>query len=187
MSTSNNTDMTFSSYVEMLLVAILRPFSHVTESQFGPFWPKNRCYGHCTSLMDTIWTFRAFTSLNSEYWYIPMLATIVFVTLRENTYNPILTEALIKACKCLDEMAVKFLLASDALSAIRGALKRTGMPMPAYLRAFLGPGIRHRKDGLLHHAVARLMPEEGSGIGDGEELRYQDLFDELVDLDIDGT
>jgi hypothetical protein len=179
-------DTTPSSYVEVLLVAILRPFFHFTESQFGSFKPKDRCYNHCTNLMETIWTFRALTSLYGEYWYIPILATVGFMTFREHAHSPVLTETLIKACKSLDEMTGTYPLAIDALSAIRGAFKRTGMPVPTYLQAFLGSEARHAKDGLLHHAVAKLMPEEDWTSESREELRYQELLDELEDARMDG-
>jgi hypothetical protein len=45
---------TISSYVECLLVAVLRPFLLMTEAEFGPFDPKARCYAHCGRLMDTM-------------------------------------------------------------------------------------------------------------------------------------
>lgn len=136
--------------------------------------------------MDTIWTFRAFTSLNDEYWYIPMLATVAFMTSREHARSPVLTETLIKACKCLDEMAATYPLATDALRAVRGVFNRTGVSVPTYLQAFLGSGARHRKDGLLHHAVAKLMPEVWTG-EKREELRYQELLDEFEDEEMNGV
>ncbi|KAJ4992891.1 hypothetical protein SVAN01_01595 [Stagonosporopsis vannaccii] len=172
------------SYVELLLGDILRPFSHWTKSQFGPFNPKDRCYAHCISLMDTIWMFRAFTSLNGEYWYIPMLATVALMILREHTESPMLTETLIKACKCLHEMTSMYPLAFDALRAIRGAFKRIGMSAPTYLQAFLGSGVRHTADGLLHHAAAKLMPDAASSSEARSEVRYQELLDELDDVEL---
>jgi hypothetical protein len=47
--------------------------------------------------------------------------------------------------------------------------------------------VRHRKDGLLHHAVAALLPSpaEVGRIGSGAELRLQELLDEFDDIDID--
>jgi hypothetical protein len=183
----NKTKTIFSSYVDLLLMAVLRPFSHFTRLEFGPFQPRDRCYSHCTSLMNTIWTFRALTSLHSEYWHMPMLATVAFVSFREADGIPALRETLVKACKCLDEMKLMYPLARDALSAIRGVFGRTGMSVPAYLQAFLVPAVGHREDGLLHHAVVRVMPERDSKNGDTQELRYQDLLNDLEDVEIDGT
>lgn len=117
---------------------------------------------------------------------MPMLATVAFVSFREAERIPALRETLVKACKCLDEMTIMYPLASDVLSAIRGAFRRTGMSVPAYLQVFLVPGVRHREDGLLHHAVARLMPERDSKNEDTEELRYQDLLNDLEDVEMDG-
>ena len=51
---------------------------------------------------------------------------------------------------------------------------------------FLNSGITHGNDGLLHRAVAKLMPGEGWS-SDGDELRYQELLEELDDLEIDGV
>lgn len=137
--------------------------------------------------MDTIWTFRALTSLSGEYWYIPMLATVAFMTLREHTESPILTEAIIKACKCLHEMKSMYPLASDALSAIRGAFKRIGVSVPTYLQRFLESGTRRTADGLLHHAAAKLMPEAGLSNETRSEVRYQELLDELDDVELKGS
>lgn len=135
--------------------------------------------------MDTIWTFRAFTNLNGEYWYIPMLTTIACMTFREHTDSPVQTETLIKACKCLHELTAIYPLASDALSAILGAFKKTGTPLPTYLQRFLGSGVRHRKDGLLHRAAAKLMPDENWTHEAMGEMRYQELLDEL-DAQVEG-
>ena len=115
-----------------------------------------------------------------------MLATIAFMTFCEHAHSPVLTETLIKACKCLHEMTPMYTLAADALSAIRGAFKRAGLPVPTYLQTFLNSGITHGNDGLLHRAVAKLMPGEGWS-SDGDELRYQELLEELDDLEIDGV
>lgn len=116
-----------------------------------------------------------------------MLATVAFITFREAERIPPLRETLVKACKCLDEMTVMYPPASDTLSAISGAFKRTGMPIPVYVQAFLVSRIRHREDGLLHHAVARLMPEEVTKSEERAELRYQDLLNELKDVEMDGV
>jgi len=137
--------------------------------------------------METIWTFRAFSSLNGEYWYIPMLATVAFMTLREHTESPMLTEALIKACKCLNEMTFMYPLASDALLAIRGAFKRIGISVPVYLQGFLAYGAAHTADGLLHHAAAKLMPDENVSSEIRSEVRYQELLDELDDVELKGS
>ena len=108
-----------------------------------------------------------------------MLATVAFIAFREHTNNPVQTETLIKACKCLHELTATNPLAADALSAVRGAFKRTGIPLPTCLQSFLGSETRHRKDGLLHFAAAKLMPDEDRSNEAMEEVRYQELLDEL--------
>jgi hypothetical protein len=173
--------------VECLLVAILRPFWRFTKADFGPFDPKDRCYAHCASLMDTIWTYRAFASLNAEYWYNHTLATVAFISFREHENSSVQTEILIKACKCLHEMTELFPLAVDSLSAIRGAFKLAGMAVPTYLQPFLENGINHRKDGLLHHSAAKLLPggDLSSTNAAQQEMRYQELLDELDSIGLD--
>ena len=185
-SVKSRTNASDSSNAELLLGDILRPFSQFTELQFGPFQPKERCYAHCISLMDTIWTFRAFASLNGEYWYIPMLATVACMTLQEHNTSPMLTETIIKACKCLYEMLTLYPLAADALAAIRGAFKRANMPVPVYLKEYLGTKSAHTKDGLLHHASAKLILGVGVLSENRDDIRYQELLDELDDVELDG-
>lgn len=163
----------------MLLGDILRPFSQFTKMQFGPFEPKERCYSHCISLMNTIWTFRAFTSLKSEYCYIPILATVAFMTLQEHSVSLILTETLIKACRCLYELSSEYPLATDALSATRGAFKKLNMPVPMCIRDYLACRSRHTQDGLLHGAIARLMLTIGAANVGGSLVRFQDFLDAL--------
>lgn len=181
------TDECISSYAELLLANILRPCSQFSKIQFGPFSPKRRCHDHCVSLLDTIWTFRAFTSLHGEYWYIPLLATVSLMTFQDHTDRPMLTDTLIKACKCLDEMSLVYPLAADALSAIRGAFKRTETPIPKYLEGYLGNRVGRMKDGLLHHAAARLMPHLNLCDQTGDGVRYQELLDELDDIELEGS
>ena len=150
--------MTNRSYVECLLVAILRPFSRITKAGFGPFDPKDRCYAYCASFMDTIWTYRAFASLNAKCWYNHTLPTVAFISFREHANSSVQTETLIQARKCLHEMTGIFPLAVDSLSTIRGAFKLAGMMVPTYLQAFFGSGIKHRKHGMLHYPAAKLSP-----------------------------
>jgi hypothetical protein len=185
-SVKSRTNASDSSNAELLLGDILRPFSRFTELQFGPFQPKERCYAHCISLMDTIWTFRAFASLNGEYWYIPMLATVACMTLQEHSTSPMLTETIIKACKCLYEMLTVYPLAADALAAIRGAFKRANMPVPVYLKQYLGTKSGHTKDGLLHHAAAKFILGVGVSNENRDDIRYQELLDELDEVELDG-
>lgn len=84
-------------------------------------------------------------------------------------------------------MTAMFPLAADSLSAIRGAFKLAGMVVPAYLEPFLGPAIKHRKDGLLHHSAAKLLPEKGLPVSnsDRQEMMYQELLDELDSIGLD--
>jgi hypothetical protein len=175
-----------SSHVECLLVAVLRPFLLMTEAEFGPFDPRARCYAHCGRLMDTMWTYRAFAALNVEYWYTHTLATIAFVIFRDHAQSSILRETLTKACKYLHELTVRFPLAADSLTAIRGAFKLAGLPVPIYLQPFMSK-LRPSKDRLLSHSAAKLPPGNYNlkTISDGEEWKYHQLLDELDDLEID--
>ena len=134
--------------------------------------------------MDTIWTFRAFASLNTEYWFMHILGTIAFVTFREHADNPVLAQTTIKACKGLLELTERYPLAADVLTAIRGAFEIAGMPVPTYLQTFLG-GAKHRRDGLLHHAAGSVLPSEERTDESAGETRYQELLDELDGIGLD--
>lgn len=134
--------------------------------------------------MDTVWSFRAFASLNTEYWYMHTLATVGFITFRDHTNSPVQTETIIKACKCLQELEERFVLASDALSAIRGAFKMAHMPVPTYLRPFLGH-VKHSEDGLLHHATAYILPSEGQPDEAADDTKYRELIEELEGVGLD--
>lgn len=137
--------------------------------------------------MGTIWTFRALTTLRNEYWYIPMLATVAFLTLQEHRVSPMLTETLIKACKCLSEMKSIYPLAADALNAIRGAFRMTDMLVPEYLKEYLGSRTGRMKDGLLHHAAAKFMLKMDPSNKNRDEVRYQELLDELDDVELQSS
>lgn len=78
-------------------------------------------------------------------------------------------------------------MAADALSVIRGAFKMTGTTIPMYLEDYLGSGAGHMKDGLLHHAAARLMPHMNLSDQTTDQLRYQELLDELDDIELVGS
>lgn len=169
-----------------MLTAVLRPFSHMTEDQFGRFSPRERCYTHANSLMSSIWTFRAFAQLRFEYWLTHAVGTAAYIVLRDTRDAPAQMDTLIRACQCLDEMRTSLPLATDVLSGIQAALKRYALPVPAYMGKYFET-VHHRKDGLLHHAIAALLPgpKEVGRIGSGAELQLQQLLDELDSVGID--
>lgn len=168
---------------EILFTTILRPFCHLTKSQFGSFNPKHRCFSHAISLESVIWTFRACSVLHHEYWLCHAISTAAFITIGEREMSPMQIDTLIKACQCLREMGDTLPIALDCLSAIHGAFRRHGN-LPGYLKRFFVMGKLHRKDGLMHHAIAALMPEEEERNGEAgvEELSLQELL-----LGLDGV
>jgi hypothetical protein len=60
------------------------------------------------------------------------------------------------------------------------------MPVPVYLNEYLGTRSAHTKDGLLHHASAKLILGVGVLNENRDEIRYQELLDELDYVEIDG-
>ncbi|KXJ90100.1 nitrate assimilation regulatory protein nirA [Microdochium bolleyi] len=172
--------------LELMLVSVLRPFCQMTKEQFGRFDPRERCFAHVASMMSAIWTFRAFAHLRFEYWLTHPLGTGAFIVLQEAGKNePIHMDTLIRACQCLHEMRVSQPLASDVLSAIRAAFKRSKIPVPAYMDRYFDT-VKHRKDGLMHHAVAALLPSPlDDRTGGTAELQLQELLDAFDDIAID--
>ena len=172
--------------MEVIFTAILRPFSHFTKEQFGRFNPRERCYAHAASLVSAVWTFRAFSILRFEYWLSHALGTAAYIVVSEFKGGPTLMDTLIRACQCLHEMRVSLPLATDVLSGIEAAFKRYRLPMPEHLRKYFVTPIP-RKDGLMHHAVAALLPnsiEDNLNRGRAE-LQLQELLDGLDDIEID--
>lgn len=71
-------------------------------------------------------------------------------------------------------------MALDCLSAVHSAFKKSKLQLPAFMTRFFGPSVRHRKDGLMHHAVAALMPgDDGYDERSAHETRLQELLDDL--------
>lgn len=156
------------------------------KDQFGRFDPRERCFAHVGSMMTAIWTFRAFAHLRFEYWLNHPLGTGAFIILQEAVKNePIHMDTLIRACQCLHEMRGSLPLASDVLSGIRAAFRRSKIPIPAYMDRYFNM-VLHRKDGLMHHAVAALLPEPHSSPTNGAaEMQLQELLDAFDEVVID--
>ncbi len=169
-----------------MLTAILRPFSHMSREQFGRFDPKERCYAHASSLMACIWTFRSFSILRLEYYLTHVIGTAGYIVLREAENAPAQLDTLIRACQCLHEMRVSLPLATDVLSGIHAAFRRCKLQMPVYMQKYFTT-VRQRTGGLLHHAVAAVLPSktEVGRIESGAELRLQELLDDAMIIGVD--
>ncbi|KAH7127423.1 fungal-specific transcription factor [Dactylonectria macrodidyma] len=172
--------------LEVMLTAMLRPFSHMTKEQFGRFDPRQRCFTHACSLMSIIWTFRAFCQIRLEYYLVHPLGSAAYIVLGEAEDAPARMDVLVRACQCLHEMKVSLPLAIDVLSGIRAAFLRYKLPVPAFMKKYF-ESLQHRKDGLMHHTVASLLPSsiEAGRTGSGEEFQLQQLLDGFDSIDID--
>jgi hypothetical protein len=60
------------------------------------------------------------------------------------------------------------------------------MPVPVYLKQYLGTKSGHTKDGLLHHAAAKFILGVGVSNENRDDIRYQELLDELDEVELDG-
>jgi hypothetical protein len=168
--------------VEIMLVAILRPFAQLSKEDFGPFDPEDRCYAHTSSLMSSIWTFRAFCVLKYDYWLVHAISTAAFVAIRGLDHGPAQMDVLIRACQCLHEMASILPLATDCLSTINAAFRKSKVQLPSFVLKYFSAETVHQKDGLMHHARAALMPASESGPA---SPLYQELLDWLDNLEVD--
>ncbi|KAF5023005.1 hypothetical protein F66182_4963 [Fusarium sp. NRRL 66182] len=171
---------------EVMFTVLLRPFSHMSKERFGRFDPKERCLAHANSLMSAIWTFRSFAHLRFEYWLSHVIGTAAYIVLRETGDSPIQMDTLIRACQGLAEMRISFPIATDVLAGISAAFRRYQVEMPAFMRRYFDT-VKHRKDGLLHHAVAALLPnpQEIGRIGSGAEVQLQELLNDFDNIDLD--
>lgn len=178
-----------------MLTAILRPFAHLSAPQFGAaFTPRQRCYTHANRLMSLVWSYRSLAILRTDYWIMHPIATAAFIVLDNLQYGSEEVDTLVRAGRCLREMAEAFPLATDYLATIHAAFHRARVSVPGYAARYFEEA-RHRKEGLMHRAPAALLPAAmESEDGDGEESgskadatwgpSFQELLDALDDASI---
>ncbi|OBS23067.1 hypothetical protein FPOA_03630 [Fusarium poae] len=169
-----------------MFTVLLRPFTHMSKEKFGRFDPKDRCLAHAHSIMSTIWTFRSFAHLRFEYWLNHVTGTAAYIVLRDAGDSPVQMDTLVRACQCLEEMKVSFPIAIDVMAGIFAAFRRFKVQIPAFMSRYFDK-VTYRRDGLLHHAVAALLPSETEvgHIGSGAEVQLQELLDEFGGMGID--
>lgn len=133
--------------------------------------------------MSAVWTFRAFAQVRFEYWLSHGIGTAAYIVVREADESPTLMDTLIRACQCLHEMRVSLPLATDVLSGIHAAFKRYKLPIPPHVTKYFET-VKHREDGLWHHAVAALLPTspEVVRLGRAAELQLRQLLDEVDNI-----
>ncbi|KAH8646316.1 fungal-specific transcription factor [Xylariales sp. PMI_506] len=173
--------------VDLMLTAVLRPFCHMTKSEFGRFDPRERYLAHACNLMSSIWTFRAFYQIRFEYWFVHVVGTVAYAMLPEVEGGlPTCVDNLIRACQCLHEMKISLPLATDVLSGIHAAFKRYKLRVPPYMTKYFET-VRHREDGGMHHAITALLPSptDGGSLAPGVELQLRQLLTELDDSAVD--
>ena len=114
------------------------------------------------------------------------LGTAAFIVLEKAGEAPTEMDTLIRACQCLYEMRVSLPLASDILSGIRAAFKRNRLQVPLYINRYFEK-VEYRKDGLVHRAVAPLLPASNriGRIRCKAELQLQELLHEFNNTEID--
>ena len=172
-----------------MLSAILHPFVQLSKENFGRFDPKQRCYSHANRMMTAIWAFRALSILRTDYWLMHPISTAAFIVLNNLQHGSDEVETLVRASQCLREMTSAFPLAADCLSTINGAFKRARLQVPAYAHRYFAEA-RHRKEGLMHHAIAAIMPTEDSESSTSNRHStwgpsFQELLDELDEITLD--
>lgn len=175
-----------SVYVEVMLVAILRPFAAMSQQVFGRFSPRDQCAMHANNLMTIIWTFRAFGQLRFEYYLTHPLGTVAYILLMQHDGTEVQMDTLVRACQCLHEMRTMLPLAADVLSGIRAAFRLYKQGIPEYMARYFS-SLRHRSDGLLHHTVASLLPHSAQDTEDGYwvDVQLQALLKEFDNFDVD--
>lgn len=167
---------------ELMLTAILRPFGQMSKKEFGRFNPRERCCSHASKMINEIWTYRANAILKIEYWLMHPATVSGLIVVQDLELGSAEVDTLIRACQCVDEMRTTYPLATDCLSTIHGAFKRTRLQTPDYVRKFFVE-TRHRKDGLMHHAIAALMPTGNDSSPNSRiDNTWSPSFQELLDM-----
>ncbi|TQV98917.1 hypothetical protein V2A60_007385 [Cordyceps javanica] len=162
--------------LEVMYIAILRPFAHKSKDYFGRFSPRERCAAHASHVVSAIWAFRAYGQIRCEYYLTHPLGTAAYIMLQEPD-GPMQLDSLVRACQCLYEMRTTLPLAVDVLSGIRAAFRRYRRAMPVFMAKYFDM-VRHRQDGLMHHAVAGLLPD---AVGDDYNTKQADVqLEELL-------
>ncbi|KAG4292508.1 hypothetical protein FPRO06_11996 [Fusarium proliferatum] len=171
---------------EVMLTAILRPFTNMNKAQFGKFDPRERCYAHASNLASAIWTYRSFAVIRFEYWLTHALGTAAHIVVGGTEDAPVQMDTLTRACQCLYEMRSTLPLATDILCGIRIALKQLKEKIPAFMDRFFDR-IIHRKDGLMHHFVASLLPDsiDMTQNSSNQDIQLQELLNRLEDIGVD--
>lgn len=171
--------------LEVMYIAILRPFAHMTKEYFGRFSPRDRCAAHASHVVSTIWTFRAYGQIRYEYYLVHPLGSAAYIMLQESD-APVQLDSMVRACQCLYEMRTTLPVAADVLSGIRAAFNRYRLTMPAFMTKYFSR-VRHRRDGVMHHTVAGLLPD-GVGIDYGskqDNMQLESLLKDFGNIDLD--
>lgn len=104
-------------------------------------------------------------------------------------YGSAEVDTIIRACQCLNEMSKLLPLASDCLSTINAAFRRSRLELPDYVSRFF-KGIRHRREGLMHYSVASFMPTQNTespsqNVDNTWSPLYQEILEQLEDTVLD--
>lgn len=132
--------------------------------------------------MSSIFTYRAFAILRTEYWLIHPITVAALIVCQDLEFGSAQVDTFIRAGQCLQDMTGTLPLAADCLMTIKAAFKSSGLQVPPYLRRYLEKA-QHRKDGLMHHAIAALVPtqKEFKTTKDCDNRNWEPTFQELLD------
>ncbi|OAA72601.1 Transcription factor [Cordyceps fumosorosea ARSEF 2679] len=121
--------------LEVMYIAILRPFAHTTKERFGRFDPHERCAAHASHVVTAIWTFRAYGQLRYEYYLVHPLGTACYIMLQD-AEAPVKMDSLVRACQCLYVMRTTLPLAVDVLSGVRAAFYKDRLTIPTFMARY---------------------------------------------------
>lgn len=172
--------------IEVLLVAILRPFASVNRNVLFRFNPRDRCDEHANNLVVAIWTFRAFGQIRCEYYLTHPLGSASYILLLGCEDEALQMDTIVRACQCLHEMRPMLPLATDVMSGVRAAFKRYRVRVPEYMSRYFHE-LHHRADGLMHHTLAGWLPSStGNVLSDARtEIQLQELLYEFGKCELD--
>lgn len=102
------------------------------KEQFGSLDPRAAAHAHASSLISTLWAFRALYTVRNEFWITQPCSVCAFRVVFELSSGPIQVETFIKACQILHEMSGRFPLATDVLASIQSVIEQHKLQLPSF-------------------------------------------------------
>jgi hypothetical protein len=168
------------------LISILSPFDATKESIFGSLDARSISYYHASSIMSKLWTFRAFYTLQHEFWNIQLCSLCAFRVLFDLDFGSLQLDTFTKACQGLYEMTERFPLARNVLASLQSAIELRGLQLPSFATRHLSNETAIVEESIINYTVIPVSlsistVDEAGSAGKHEHLTLSAL---LMKLDL---